>query len=331
MKIAIIVVRKKWNNAPYFLTEGIKKGLRELISDDFDFKNIEFTFIKFSIHTPDKFYINPETVKYYDIILIPSWIGERILNCNLKELKEKTKAKICLYTGQSLYYGKPFENDFVKKEVYQGDLSNYQWNNFLAIDKFFVVKKMFPFEKEIEIGCGQFDEFISIEKSKYNGLVLDFCKQGWDEFIWEDFNFALPEIREKCNIDIIQLGTYPFKIKNCGICGDFTVFYKKLCKLYSKISIWVSMNESFGYSILENKYAGNMILVHEKIDFPNFHLKSGNIISWNKNNIANKIKSYLESIKNNPNEIQEDFIKTSPELVSWKNTVLRLIDELQKF
>ncbi len=331
MKIAIIVVRKKWNNAPYFLIEGIKKGIRELIFDKYDFKEIDFTFVKFTVHTPNELYINPETVKDYDVLLIPFWIGDKILNCNLYEIKKETNVKICLYTGQSAYCGEPFKSDFVKKEVYQGSLSDYKWRNFLSIDRFFVVKKYFSYEKEIEIGCGQFDEFISLDKSEYNGLIIDFCKQGWDEFIWEDFKEALPEIRKKCNVEIMQLGTYPFRLEGCAVHSDEIVFYKKLCYLYSKIKIWISMNESFGYSILENKYSGNMILVHENIEFPNFHLKSGKIISWNKNNIADKIKDYLDTFgKNTAKEMQEDFMQTSPELISWKDTVSRLCDELQQ-
>ena len=92
------------------------------------------------------------------------------------------------------------------------------------------------------------------------------------------------------------------------------------------------MNESFGYSILENKYAGNAIFVHEKIDFPNFHLKSGKIFSWNKKNIADKINNYLINFdeKNTSLKIREEFMKANPELVSWKQTVVRLINELYK-
>lgn len=329
MKIGIITVRKRWNNAPYFLIEGIKQGIRDLLCENYHFNNNEFIFIRFTHHTPSKLYIDPESVKNLDIIIIPFWIGNQILQCNLKELKEKTNIKICTYSGHAIYNKiPPFEFDFKFKEFKQGKLTNKEWENFNAIDYFFVVKKLYPFKNEIEIGCGKFDWLLP-NKSKYNGIVIDFCKKNWDEFVWNEFREVFPIIQEKYNVELIQLGTYPFVIKGAKVFDKKFVHYRRLCKLFSKIKIFICMNESFGYSLLDNKYAGNLILLNEKAEIPNFHLNSNHIKLWNKNDIVYKIGDYLNN-KDVSKEISNNFVKENPSLCSWKNVVLRIIDELSK-
>jgi len=110
------------------------------------------------------------------------------------------------------------------------------------------------------------------------------------------------------------------------------VHYRRLCKLYSKIKIYISMNESFGYSILENKYAGNLILIHEDGNIPNCHLNSNYLKTWNKNNVTDKIIKFLSEYNSNTSrKISKEFVECNPKFVSWKNTVSRLINELAKF
>ena len=87
------------------------------------------------------------------------------------------------------------------------------------------------------------------------------------------------------------------------------------------------MNESFGYSILENKYAGNLILLNDNAEIPNCHLNSKYIKTWNKNNIVSKINSFINN--NNSDQISKEFIDNNPKFFSWKNTVIRLINVLQ--
>ena len=53
------------------------------------------------------------------------------------------------------------------------------------------------------------------------------------------------------------------------------------------------MNESFGYPILENKYAGNLVLVHENSETLPFHLNSEYVWFWNKDNIRELIANFL--------------------------------------
>ena len=158
MNVGIITVRKKWNNAPCFLVEGIKKGIRDLLEINTNFKNIRFIFCKFTIHTPNQLYIDPNNIKDLDVILIPFWIGGQILDCNLSEIKNKTKIKICMYSGHALYHKRPpYKLNLITKQFSKGQLSERQWENFNAIDYFFVVNKLFPLENEIEIGCGKFN------------------------------------------------------------------------------------------------------------------------------------------------------------------------------
>ncbi len=91
------------------------------------------------------------------------------------------------------------------------------------------------------------------------------------------------------------------------------------------------MNESFGYSILENKYAGNFILLNENAEIPSCHLNSNYLKTWNKNNIVEKINNFIDSYnENTANKISDEFISCNPKFSSWKNTVTRLINELSK-
>ncbi len=327
MRIGIITVRKRWNNAASFLVEGIKHGIRDLIEEKYDFKDIKFIFSRFTIHTPKKLYIDPENIKDFDIIVIPFWIGDQILNCNLHEIKEKNNIKICLYSGHALYHKRPpFELDIINKKLSQGMLTNNQWKNFNAINYFFVVNKIFPLENEIEIGCGQFD-WLKPKHSDINCMIIDSCKKNWDEHIWNDFNDIWPEIKKNCNIHLIQFGSYPHKFEGAVIFNKTFVHYRRLCNLYSKAKIYISMNESFGYSILENKYAGNLILLNDNAEIPNCHLNSKYIKTWNKNNIVSKINSFINN--NNSDQISKEFIDNNPKFFSWKNTVIRLINVLQ--
>ena len=332
MNVGIITVRKRWNNAACFLVEGIKQGIRELLEEKHDFKDIRFIFSRFTIHTPSHLYIDPNNIKDFDVIVIPFWIGSQILDCNLHEIKERTNIKICVYSGHAPYHKRPpYELDLITKQFSQGQLSKSQWKNFNAIDYFFVANKVFPIENEIEIGCGKFD-WLKPNKSDINCIVIDSCKKHWDEHIWNSFNESWPEIRKKCNIELIQFGSYPYRFEGAKIFHKSFVHYRRLCKLYSKIKIYISMNESFGYSILENKYAGNLILIHDEGEVPNCHLNSTYLKTWNKNNIVEKINSFFVSYDNTvPQKISNEFIKYNPKFISWKNTVSRLIDELTKF
>ena len=332
MNVGIITVRKRWNNAPFFLIEGIKQGIRELLEDKHDFNNIRFIFSRFTIHTPSRLYLDPKQIKDFDVIIIPFWIGGQILDCNLQEIKEKTNTKICVYSGHAPYHKRPpYELDLITKEFHQGQLSDKQWANFKAIDRFFTVNKIFPLDNEIEIGCGKFD-WLKPDKSETNCMIIDSCKKNWDEHIWNDFNDIWPEIKKNCNIELIQFGSYPYKLEGARTFHKSFVHYRRLCNLYSKIKIYISMNESFGYSILENKYAGNLILIHDDGEVPNCHLNSTYLKTWNKNNVIKKINSFLNEYNNNtPRQISSEFIKCNPKFASWKNTVSRLIDELTKF
>lgn len=329
MKVGIITVRKRWNNAACFLTEGIKHGIRDLIQEKYNFEDIKFIFSRFTIHTPKKLYIEPDSVKDFDIIIIPFWIGGQILNCNLSEIKEKNNIKICTYSGHAIYHKRPpYELDIINKKIYKGTLTDNQWKNFNAIDYFFVVNKMFPLENEIEIGCGKFD-WLKPKKSNANCIIIDSCKKNWDEHIWHDFNEVWPEIRKNCNVQLIQFGNYPYKFEGAAIFNKTFVHYRRLCNLYSKAKIYISMNESFGYSILENKYAGNLILLNENAEIPNCHLNSSYIKTWNKNDIVNKINSFIKNYDSE--KISKEFIECNPKFSSWKNTVKRLIDGIKNF
>lgn len=331
MNVGIITVRKRWNNAPSFLIEGIKQGIRELLEEKYNFKNVRFIFSKFTIHTPTKLYIDPESIKDFDVILIPFWIGAQILDCNLHEIKQNNNTKICMYSGHAPYHKRPpYQLDLITKKFSQGQLSDNQWKNFNAIDYFFVVNKFFPLDNEIEIGCGKFD-WLKPNKSKINCIILDSCKRNWDEHIWNDFRDVWADIRKNCDIELIQFGEYPYKFDGAKIFNKSFVHYRKLCKLYSKIKIYISMNESFGYSILENKYAGNLILLNENAEIPSCHLNSNYIKTWNKSNIIEKINNFIHSYDENTSEqISNEFIKCNPNFANWKKTVSRLIDELSK-
>jgi hypothetical protein len=331
MDVGVVTVRKRWNNAPTSLSEGIKKGITSLKEKNESMNGVNFIFTPFTIHDPYKLYIDPSTVSDFQTIIIPFWIGERIFKCNLSELKEKLNIKICLYTGLSTYQFPHFNCDFNKKTIEKNNITDQQWKNFESVDKFFVVKKLFSYNKEIEVGCGQFDEFIHINKPATNMIILDFCKKAWDEFIWEDFKKAWPEIRRKSNVQLIQLGEYPFKIEGAGIFNRKFVHFKRMMSLYSRSKIFISMNESFGYPLLENKFAGNIILVHDQAEIPNFHLRSDYVIPWNSKNISSVISNYLENISNNKfSLIREDFVKSFEELCSWEKTVRKIINELQQ-
>jgi len=330
MKVAVIVVRKRWNNAPSFLVEGIKKGLTDAIIDG-ESAQIDFSFVRFAIHEPDKLWIDPEEVKKYDVLLIPFWIGERILNCNLLELK-KMGLRICLYTGIAPYNCRPpFDFSISAKEMRQGQLSDLQWETLNAVDKFFVVKKTFPFDKEIEIGCGQFEEWLKPDKSKTDCILIDFCKKEWDEFVWHEFAESWDEMKSRPNLRLIQFGEYPARLDESCVFKRPFLHYRRICKIYGKIKIFVAMNESFGYPILENKLAGNMVLVHENSQLPNFHLKSSFVVPWNSSNLKDKIFSFLDEYNQDTSRrISQEFQSNNPNLMSWKRTVKRLTDELQK-
>jgi hypothetical protein len=322
MKVGVIVVRKQWNNAPSFLVEGIKRGITELLTESYDFQGIGFSFCRFTVHEPGRLHVNYEDVKAYDLLLFPVWIGNKVLKCNLAELKAKG-LKIVTYTGLCPF-GKrpPFDYDLVTKELFQGDISSSEWKNLQSIDKFLVVKSLYPFQKEKEVGCGQFEEWLTQEKSKEDFALLDFCKKDWDEPIWEDFKAS----GAKCKI--IQMGKYPLRLEGAGVFDRSFVHYRRLCKLYSRIKVFISMNESFGYPILENKMAGNYVFLHEKIDVPSFHLSRFTPF-WNKNNLASKLEEVFSSwTPETPMEIRADFKAKNPSFCSWRNTVKKIIHEL---
>ncbi|MFW5794540.1 MAG: hypothetical protein ACOCV1_03545, partial [Bacillota bacterium] len=211
--VGIIVVRKQWNNAPSTLIEGIKRGISELIlNKDKSLDDIKYVFSKFTIHNPHKLYISPKSVSMFDILLIPIWIGRKILNCNLKELKETLGIKIVLYTGTSPYIRKPpFDYNLRDFKLFQGQLSDKEWQNLNSVDKFLVVKKKTSNINEIEVGCGQFNDFFDLNE-KSDVVVLDFCKQNWDEKIYSEFSKVSLDIKNECNVQIIQLGKYPSNV-----------------------------------------------------------------------------------------------------------------------
>jgi hypothetical protein len=331
IKIAVLCVRKQWNNAPSFLIEGIKNGIRNISIKNIDFfKDIQIIFVRLDIHEPERLYIDPKKLKGFDFIIFPIWIGKRISKCNLFDIKSKTNAKIISYSGFA-----PFDDkkDFEITNNEYKFLSNNQeeLNNFNSIDKFFVIKKKYINNKEIEIGCGQFD-WIYPEKSDYNGIIVDFCKINWDEPIYYNLKKAYSDILKKCNVQFIQFGNYPFVFEKCGNLYGPTSHYRRICKVYNKSKIFICMNESFGYPILENQYAGNYIFLHEDAKIPSFYLKSNNIILWNTNNIVNKINNVLNNYsKNTPFNIRNDFIENYPNLISWEKTVRNIINEIQNF
>ena len=312
MNIGIICIRKRWNNAPSFLIEGLKEGIFLLKEKNFTFKDTKFTFCPFTIHNPEKIYISPESVKHFDCIIIPFWISKLLFEINLKQIKDMG-IKVYSYTGISPYQTPYFKIDF--PNILQDQLKDHEWQNYLAIDKFFVVHKTFP--QEVEIGCGQTERYYSLDKKE--NILLDFCKKNWDEFIWEDFNSSW-----KGN-NLIQLGEYPFRIKNSGIFTRDFVHFRRMCKLYSSTRIFISMNESFGYPIIENKFAGNIVLVHEKAQLPSFHLKSNYIYYWNKDNLMDIIKTIA-----NPLDIRKDFINTYQNQYDWSKTIENIIDEVRR-
>lgn len=331
-KIAILCVKKQWNNAPSFLIEGIKNGIRNILVNNIDFfKEIQIVFIKLDIHEPEKLYINPKKLKGFDFIIFPIWIGKKISKCNLYEIKTKTGAKIISYSGFSPFSDKKdFEiidnNEYIFLSKNQEELENFN-----SIDKFFVIKKKYLNKKEIEVGCGQFD-LLYPEKSDYNGIIIDFCKKNWDEPIYENLKNIYEKIRKNCNIQFIQFGNYPFVFEKCGNLYGPNAHYRRICKIYNKSKIFICMNESFGYSILENKYAGNYIFLHEDAEIPNFHLKCNNIVTWNNKNIIDKINNILNNYnKDVPLSIRNNFIENYPNLISWEKTVKNIINELQNF
>ena len=322
MKVGVIVVRKQWNNAPSFLVEGIKKGIGELLAKGFDFQGVDYSFCRFTVHEPGRLHVDYEDVKDYDLLLFPVWIGDKILKCNLTELKAKG-LKIVTYTGLSPFCKRPpFDYDLVTRELFQGSIPNVQWENMKAIDRFLVVKSIYPFPQEREVGCGQFGEWLTLGKSKEDFVVLDFCKHGWDEPIWEDFK----EAGVKCKT--IQMGKYPFVMPEVGVFSRPFVHYRRICRLYSKAKIFISMNESFGYPILENKFAGNYVFLHDKIDIPSFHI-SRFTPKWNKDNLSRKIEEVLEGwTPETSKEIKADFMAKNPGFCSWRNTVEKITHEL---
>ena len=328
MNVAVVMVRKGWNNAATFLAEGIKRGISDLVIDSGKRTEDRFVFIRFSAHNDRRLYLDPERCRGYDVLLIPFWIGPHVLDCNLAEIKERAGCKIVVYSGRSIYHkSPPFRHDVRDKDVGQGELSARQWENFEAIDKFLTVKKLFPYHKEFEVGCGQFG-WIGTEKASVDGIILDNCKRGWDEPIWEDFKSIHDDLMRRTGAALIQIGSEPYRFPGAGVFDrDFT-HYRRMCKLLGRAKVFFAMNESFGFSILDNKMAGNLVLVHESAELPSFHLAKG-VLRWNKENVVDIVDGYLKAFNSDvPCKTQAAFVASNPDLVSWSGAVGRIIDEL---
>ena len=330
MNVGIIVVRKRWNNAPSFLVEGLKAGLQAARKEDGDLPH-KFVFTRFTTHTQrGQLTISPDDVSMFDVLVIPFWIGPYLLNCNLAGLKASTGVKIVTYTGRSLFYNDAFDYRSSPTEVKQGSLTDEQWRNFEAIDKFLVVKKMSMHPNETEIGCGQFDDFFN-DGHDGKGAVIDFCKSGWDEPIWEALHNGYGALRSRFpQMPFIQLGKGPVTFEGAGVWNDHFCPYRRMCSLYSSIRLFFAMNESFGYPILENQYAGTPVLMHEDADSPSFHTKSRHIITWNSKNLVDAVDEALDQSKHGREMVREDFSAAFPELVSWAGAARRMIDAITK-
>lgn len=328
MNVGIIAVRKRWNNAPSFLLEGLKDGLRAVAEKDGGLSH-DFVFSRFTVHDQrGRLAISPESVAMFDAIVVPFWIGPYLLECNLADVKTETGVKIVTYTGRSLFFNETFGS--TQGEISQGGLTNAQWRNFLAIDRFLVVKKLSTHSSEREIGCGQFADLLRVaDRPPEIGAVIDFCKNGWDEPIWNELAAVHEHIvRMFPEIVFVQLGDGPARLRETAVWrGEFCP-YRRMCRLYSRSRLFFAMNESFGYPVLENQFAGTPVLVHESADLPSFHSRSKHVIMWNRHNILSIVEEALDADRHGRDVVRADFTATFPELVSWEQTARRMIDEL---
>ena len=334
MKIAIMHSAKKRNNARSNLGLGLEKGFASI-------PDVEV------IMAQDMYEMSLGThriPKDVSAIILPYWISEKIWENDIWKLRESfPNVPILVYTGTSPYWHGCNWVDFDPgtKEL-TPKFSGNALKSFNAVDAYMVVRprgRIKP-SNQYAVGMGLFEEIKPPEnKPATPCVIVDFFKRGWDESQYRNSLItALESVKDIPKSTVAVLGNPPN-----DLVGDI-LSEQKVRVFFGEHHNWsmilglikgawamVSLNESFGYSIVESFGCGTQVFADTSCEIPAFH----NLIEP-----LEKLSTYMHQmyeisqhetgLNDMAKLVKDGWESSNQDLVSWNTCARNVMDVINQ-
>ena len=328
MKVAVLDVLKKRNNAVSVLCSGLCLGMTKL--------GIEHQVVKYRQEFPDgrRIMAAEDIPDDTNILLVPYWISDKLWDINLRDVRQRfPNIKIICYSGTSPFWNgsKPCYIPETRGLDASG-LTQEQQQNAAAIDLFGVVRPRPGVNYLLQrcVGMGMAPEIQVGQKAPHPFVVLDAMKTGWDE---ETYGQAIPFLEKAManfkNLKIAVLGTNKHIARlqpasNVRVLpGDFMAF-EEVVKLWKMSWVFICHNESFGYPIVENTACGTRVLASPSAEIPEWHRGIVGSIRELESCLESWQGMTTEERQFSASKMRDDYIAAEPDLFSWPDTVEKL-------